>query len=245
MRLMYKSKIACRIISVCVVMCVLLSACVSISAKSLFDYTEANMVDSIGTGDKKYEQNFLRITGLNDYCTEAAGVYFYQPLYEYFSEDNENITENSVPDYVLIFAGQFLGGPAFCYGRYGDYVVRSGGYQVPYTLGYCVYIPEKGIVLDLGEAYDTNLDNIEAIFTDYNFGSLIGDTNNDRKLNVKDASTIQKCLAGIEKFSADDEILGGNESQGENVYYISDFNCDGNRDISDATAIQKRIAGLL
>lgn len=214
------------------------------SAKSLFDYKEANMVNSEGTGDKKYEQDFLRITELNDYRTEAKGKYFYQPLYEYYSEGDENVTEDSVPDYVLIYAGQMVASPVYSYGKYGDYIVSSGGYHSPYTLGYCIYIPEKSIVTDLREAYDQELNNIDAVFSDYKLGMVIGDVNNDGKLNVKDATFIQKCLADIETFGADDKIDGICEDGSEEVFYISDFNCDGKRNIKDVTDIQKHLAKI-
>ena len=241
---MYKISKIYRTISFCVMLGLLLSVPVSISAKSLFDYTEANMVNSEGLGDKKYEQDFLRITELNDYRTEAEGKYFYQPLYEYYNEGDENVTEDSVPDYVLIYAGQMIASPVLAYGKYGDYIVSTGGYYAPYALGYCVYIPEEGVVLDLREAYNQELENIAAVFSDYKLGTLIGDVNNDGKLNVKDATFIQKCLAEIVIFGADDKIDGICEDGSKEVFYISDFNCDGKRNIKDATAIQKYLAEI-
>ena len=99
-------------------------------------------------------------------------------------------------------------------------------------------------MLDLREAYNQELENIAAVFSDYKLGTLIGDVNNDGKLNVKDATFIQKCLAEIVIFGADDKIDGICEDGSKEVFYISDFNCDGKRNIKDATAIQKHLAKM-
>lgn len=238
MVVMHMFKISLRVITVCFM--VLLMTVASVSAKSLFNYDEANMVNSAGTGDKKYEREFLDITELDDEKTEAQGKYFYQPLYEYYSESDKN----STPEYVLIYAGQAIGSPAYTYGTYGNYIVSAGGYYVPYTLGLCVYVPQAKQVISLREAYDTDLANIDAVFTDYGLGELFGDANGDRKLNIKDATHIQKCLANIETFDTNDRINGICECNNEEVVYISDFNRDGVRNIKDATAIQKYIAKL-
>lgn len=61
---------------------------------------------------------------------------------------------------------------------------------------------------------------------------LFGDVNLDGTLNVKDATSIQKHLADIQKLS----------QQGLSV---ADFNKDGTVNIKDATTIQKKIAGLI
>ncbi len=61
---------------------------------------------------------------------------------------------------------------------------------------------------------------------------IIGDVNMDGNLNVKDATAIQKHIAGI-------NILGI-----QNLA-VADYNYDSSINIKDATAIQKKIAGLL
>ena len=62
-------------------------------------------------------------------------------------------------------------------------------------------------------------------------GTILGDVNLDGKINIKDATTIQKHLANIEAI----EGLGKT---------AADFNQDGRITIQDATAIQKHIAKL-
>ena len=56
-------------------------------------------------------------------------------------------------------------------------------------------------------------------------------SNSDGKMNIKDATTIQKHLAKI--IALDD-----------NSIKLSDFNNDSKVDVKDATAIQKHLAGI-
>ena len=60
----------------------------------------------------------------------------------------------------------------------------------------------------------------------------LGDANCDSKLNVKDATTIQKHIAGIVTLGSDG-------------LSVADYNEDGKVNVKDATAIQKFIAGIL
>ncbi len=60
----------------------------------------------------------------------------------------------------------------------------------------------------------------------------LGDANCDSKLNVKDATAIQKHIAGIETLGSDG-------------LSVADYNEDGKVNVKDATAIQKFIAGIL
>ncbi len=62
-------------------------------------------------------------------------------------------------------------------------------------------------------------------------GTILGDVNLDGKVNIKDATAIQKHLANIETI----EDLGRP---------AADFNSDGRITIQDATAIQKKIANI-
>jgi arabinogalactan endo-1,4-beta-galactosidase len=59
----------------------------------------------------------------------------------------------------------------------------------------------------------------------------LGDTNHDGELNIRDATAIQKHVAGIKPL----------DSAG---LALADFNRDGKTDVADATAIQKTIAGI-
>lgn len=60
----------------------------------------------------------------------------------------------------------------------------------------------------------------------------LGDANRDGKLNIRDATLIQKFIAKIESLDAEQLSL-------------SDYNTDGKVNIKDATLIQKKIANLI
>ncbi|MBQ8796455.1 MAG: Ig-like domain-containing protein [Clostridia bacterium] len=62
--------------------------------------------------------------------------------------------------------------------------------------------------------------------------TLLGDANMDGKLNIRDATAIQKHLAKV-------RILE------DSVLRICDFNSDGKVNVKDATSIQKYLAGIL
>lgn len=61
---------------------------------------------------------------------------------------------------------------------------------------------------------------------------LLGDVNLDKKLNIKDATAIQKHLATV--ITLDSKALS-----------VADFNEDGKLNIKDVTSIQKRLAGIV
>ncbi len=60
----------------------------------------------------------------------------------------------------------------------------------------------------------------------------LGDVNMDGKLNIKDATAIQKYTAKLSEFDDIQTLL-------------ADYNADGKVNVKDATAIQKKIAGLI
>ena len=92
----------------------------------------------------------------------------------------------------------------------------------------------------LEEAFDANIDNLEVIFEKGIAGKLTGDINLDGKLNIRDATAIQKYLAEIGTIYD----YGAPEFEKEYAKHIADFNHDGKITIRDVTAIQKRIAGV-
>ena len=63
-------------------------------------------------------------------------------------------------------------------------------------------------------------------------GYQLGDVNKDNKINVRDATEIQKHVAKI--------ISLDNEAQ-----MVADYNGDGRISVKDATEIQKKIAGKI
>ena len=213
----------------------------------------------------KYEQYFthyLAYFNYSGYTEDRPGPiyilydYGYKELYEHFSEISS--TDEAAPDYVLVKGIDSWEEGRMCVQLYGDYVVKTDKTNValyhPFydENGYYIIIPGDDLhyrtereVIALRDAYDEGIVDISAVFEEYGLGYLIGDANNDRVLNVKDATEIQKCVAGLISF-ADYDCLFSDDFTPEAgaPHYVTDFNRDGQRNVRDATAIQKRIAGL-
>jgi len=72
---------------------------------------------------------------------------------------------------------------------------------------------------------------VELEAPDYEYEYELGDVNMDQKLNIRDATAIQKHLAKISSLS-------------EEAFFFADYNMDGKVSIQDATDIQKWLAWL-
>ncbi len=199
----------------------------SVLGEKKFAYRDV-FFDHIGNAYEEYQPQHM--------------FYNYKELYSYYGEST---SEEATPDFMLI-AGYGDVAPAYSYGVFGDYIVHTGHY-IPYCLSYYV-IDKNAKVYTLREAYEAKLEGIETVFTEYGLGQLLGDVDKDRILTIKDATRIQKCIAGIDSFTYEDEIRGipeiWGDSHDEYVRFLSDFNDDDERNIKDVTAIQKHIAGL-
>lgn len=164
----------------------------------------------------------------------------YDEIYEYYSE--ESSADEATPDYVLVYLQSNMASHIPVADVLGDYFFYSMSAYHPFCYGYCIYIPETGEVYGLTKAYELGIEGIENIFTEGRIGRLIGDMDKDRKLTVKDATYIQKALAGIEGFTK--QTVYGASFDDTLPVSISDFNRDRVINIKDATAIQKHIAGI-
>ena len=164
----------------------------------------------------------------------------YREIYEYYGEDISSDDE-TVPDYVLV---RITGNICATQGVsiLGDYIMREGSDELALTAGYGIYVPREDKLYYLRDAYFEGIEGIEKVFTEAGIGELIGDTDKDRKLTVKDATLIQKFIAGLAEL--EDDYIVQYEDCWSTLKYISDFNRDNERNIKDATAIQKHIAGL-
>lgn len=188
--------------------------------------------------DNKYEDAvFEKHLGLGS--DEYDKVYYYEG-YEHYSSVDE-----ATPDFVVITLYQNFSSQAFIAELFGDYVLHYNSIRSPYRYGKAIYFPKEDRLVSIETAYKENPELIMYAFTEGGVGQLIGDMDNDRKITVKDATYIQKCLAELEEFSVHDKIYGFDYSTETNVpLYVSDFNRDKKRDIKDATSIQKHLAGL-
>lgn len=166
--------------------------------------------------------------------------YYYDELYYHYASADE-VADASTPDFVVVECMLDFYSHSHVYEIFGDYVVADYYTTYPYELGYYVFIPESSEILTLKEAWDEQIEGINTVFEKGVLGQLIGDADDDGKLTVKDATAIQKEIAGISSIKDDKFTIVADSTQKK---YISDFNCDGERNVRDATAIQKYIAGI-
>lgn len=190
---------------------------------------------SAPTLNNKYKERVLKITGLSENTNDPVHLVNYQEVYEHSESEAQ-----STPDYALIkiYSNYYM--EADCTKFFGDYVMYESSTSTPFAFGYAVYIPKEDKLYSLEEAFDANIDNLEVIFEKGIAGKLTGDINLDGKLNIRDATAIQKHLAEIGTIYD----YGAPEFEKEYAKHIADFNHDGKITIRDVTAIQKRIAGV-
>ncbi|MBQ7809618.1 MAG: leucine-rich repeat protein [Clostridia bacterium] len=158
---------------------------------------------------------------------------YYLEVYEHFSTSDE-----STPDFVLISAFDSWDSTSKYTEVFGDYILHTNIKKLPDGMfGYYIYLPDENKAYTLSDAYKAGVPGVYDLFTECKIGILRGDVNNDRKLNIKDATDIQKHLVGT-------EYLPNNFKENEYTILIADFNGDGKVNIRDATAIQKRLAKM-
>lgn len=210
----------------------LITGVVSVSGKT------ASELDP--NGKYKYIDTVLSL--LEDKMSSEAEIYYYRERYEYYSEESLASPDEATPDYVLISLSSNMASSMPIAHVYGDIIMYSSSGGYPFAYGLCVYIPKTQELLSLDTAYNRGIEGIEKIFTEAGVGTLIGDMDDDRKLTVKDATFVQKIIAGIEGFN--DSIIYAAEFDDTLPFSVADFNRDGTRNINDATAIQKFVAKI-
>ncbi len=180
-------------------------------------------------GKNLYEEDLVERLKID---TSEVGVsYIYEECFYYFSESNQNN-----PDYALIKAAKPVVGDAYYSSYFGEFVAYTC-YYTPYIHAYHIYTPKDDKIYTLEEAYYAEVDGIEEAlrFLNGKAVALVGDANADFKLNIKDATWIQKYIADYVELH---EACGFEELTGK----ACDFNRDGRLNIRDATAIQKYLA---
>ena len=165
-------------------------------------------------------------------------VISYTEIYKHYSETNK-IT----PKYVLFNIDTDRAITDIPHATMiNDYLIYDREADFDYTNG--VYIPKTNEIISLKTALKRNIEGIDKAFEHISYSALIGDNNNDGKLSIKDATYLQKCLAGMEQYREDDPIYAYEFDDRIPAHYISDYNRDGVRNIRDATAIQKKLAKI-
>lgn len=203
-------------------------------------------VDNLSGYELAYALHHFRNTDSPRYWKEGYVDYFCRPLYYHYPAVTNDEATADEPDYVLVFAGNNVAGDALSAESFGDkYLVQKYSCYSPYILGLHIITTADNKVYSLREAWDMELPEIEDVFTDYGLGEIRGDSDGDKKITVKDATYVQKCLAGISEFTEREYIYGLTEVNHDEWYgNVSDMNLDGEVNIKDATAIQKCVAGF-
>ncbi len=172
-------------------------------------------------------------------------IIYYNEIFEHYFSDTVSSQDESIPEYVLIYLNTNMGLSMPSADVFDDYILKNTSIGYPFAYGYGLYIPSTEKVYDLSYAYNKlDIKGIEAVFTEANIGELIGDMDKDRKITVRDATYIQKCIVGILEYDKFDYIDAFEYQEKPPLLYVSDFNRDCERNIKDATAIQKYIAGI-
>ena len=158
----------------------------------------------------------------------------------YYSDENQE-----EPDWVLIVC-QVMPEPwEVKYGALvGDRVLWTiaGSGLNKFDTGFAVYIPKTDTFIELCndnvERIIELCPNFVEIIEEKEIGQLMGDVNEDNKIDVFDSTCIQRVLAEYNDYY--------NVKVWTTGYYfsIADFDRDGETTIMDATAIQRHIAGL-
>lgn len=191
--------------------------------------TEPSTEPSIASPDEEfYETDEFKKKFMN-FCTTSQD----------YSLDKVEIWDAKMIGDILVFSGDLTEDSQApmdgCVEVLGDWVVNNYGYYV-YGDGLCLYAYDGEKFYYIKEAWEmgiiTDLSEVEC-FSEPIYVTRIGDVNRDRKIDVKDATALQKHLAEL-------DILP--EDCGFGVIY--DFNEDNKINVKDATAIQKHIAGL-
>ena len=189
----------------------------------------------------EYKEDIYKILNIFEADSNENKVE-YTELYKHFG--NSEAKPMATPDYAVIRIEER---PFFDITPvakvFGDYVMSSS-YRVSTRslFGYFIYLPETKELYTLEDAYDAHIPGVYVLFTDRNYGTLIGDVDDDNIITIKDATRIQKHLAKISPIY--NHPFEGYVETENTPKYKSDYNRDGKLNIRDATAIQKNLAGI-
>ncbi len=183
-----------------------------------------------------YKDEVFGLLGI-DKVTEDKHNYTYSEIYKHYAS-----TEDEIPEYVLIEVESDIPCPDLVIDILGDHVLRR--YKgTPFKYGYGVYFPKENKVMSIEDAYYKGIRDIDKAVENCPSAQRIGDVYFDGKLNIKDATYLQKILANVTDYIHDD--LSEYDTDGTlPIGFISDFNHDKRRTIQDATAIQKYLAKI-
>ncbi len=191
----------------------------------LYVYNESESEDTTASDSVSLllKEAFLKYEGVasNNEAREELQIYYYGAADDYYVfRPNKNfpslMTEQRIGDYL------------FSYGA-----IAGNENENPVGL----YVADKdGNVEILKYAFEKGLVDIRKIAQIVPYCQLFGDADGDGTLTIRDATYIQKMVAGLATTFEGREIITSTSPD--------DMNEDGVVNIKDATAIQKYLAGI-
>ncbi len=205
--------------------------------------TDLEAVAELAGGASIFGDYGRRILELLDIDINAGSwSHIYREILPFYAgfEWYEKPEEGTVPDFLLVHTAEGVVSEEPAVGRIGYYVVTAEHTYSGDELGYYVYFPKEDKVYSLEDAYKAYPEYSEKMismldYPDSGHYRLIGDADDNNRIDIKDATRIQKRVAGFDL----GEIYREHLEIG-----ASDFNADGNLNVRDATEIQKFIAGI-
>ena len=177
-----------------------------------------------------------------EYLKQYRGYYMYEEKYYHYEDPNDPDSSNI--DWALVYCSKMRISDFWEVPHYWmveDRVLVIEYDYSPYEIPYAVYDKDKNQFINITEVnFDDYpglleaLDNEESVYR-------IGDMDRDKCISVIDATIIQQAVAGLIKFPEFDSV----DTYGQlyvDVFYYSDYDCDGERTVMDATAIQMKLA---
>ncbi len=222
-----------KVVSIMLV-AVMLLLCLTVSASTLTndDLADIGYVNNDKTQtykehqfETKFQEQYKDIMYLN---------YSYDEVYYYYNGNNI--------EWALVEAHLIPPTPRNSYAVLDDkFSLR--GQEVPFSIGYGVYDCKQEKFFDICKlpnfsVYESLNERINGIEFLYKFG----DADINGKIDITDATYVQRALAGLIKFPVD-ELQGYDSVRGE-MKYTSDIDRDMLRTIMDATMIQKTLAKI-
>ncbi len=167
---------------------------------------------------------------------------------EYYHRVDANDPESQI-DWVFCQGfGVWYESNYYCYCVVEDRILYMRDGQEPFRLGFFLYDVKKAEFIDLADVKNGEYEGLREFLDErfiHPYHDFVGDANNDGKVNILDATEIQRALAEITEFHPADELFRADFiCIGEQLNYVSDFDRDGKRTVMDATGIQMYLAEL-
>lgn len=191
--------------------------------------------ETIAVKEYKYRDKLL-----SQYQIRKSSLSGYDELYEHKDENGE-------VDWALVKGSKDCAiseeWNETAYYEFGNRVMETDYPQVPFAFGMGVYSVKHDRFFDVNAPELYELDDLERVWTEIGAGRLMGDMDDNNRLEIIDAVMIQRCQARTAYYPYADENSYSNQNA-DPIKYFSDFDQDGERSIMDATTIQRYLANL-